>query len=199
MTKVFVASVALVCLCMAASAQPSRRNENRDRLMSIMATNAEDPSALTRKTREFLASLDREESFEAEPDVLRWARSNSVLTRLEYSREMLALNLHYAPDDDVATAYWRHSIMISAKLERGEIGKEEFDYLEARKLAEARRASSEQRTADAQPSTPAAPPVEDRNAVGSVLIGIGNALRSRPATTTTSCVRVGAAVQCTTR
>jgi hypothetical protein len=174
--------------------------ETRDRLMAVMAANADDPAALGHAVRAFLGGLDREDAFRAQADVLRWARTNGVLSRLQFSREMLALNGQYAPDDDLTADYWRHSIMISAKLERGEIKQEEFDYLEGRKLAETRRLqrAEEARWAAAQQAPrPAAAPVAP-DGIGAALLGIGRAMKPAPSSST-NCIRTGEVVNCTTR
>lgn len=190
--------VALAFCASGAFAQSDARLERRDGLMRIMAEHAEDPVALGQQTRKYLAALSSQDAFDAEADLYRWAWNARAITRLEFGRQMLELNKSYAPDDESTLDYWRYVVMIAAKLERGEIALEEYQYLEARKLAEAGRS---QRAAQVQERQQAAPVVIYRDPgpdpTGEALQAIGRAMR-KPSTTT-NCVNIGNTSRCTTR
>lgn len=197
----------LIAFAGAAAAQTDRATANRDTLLNIMVGSVDDPKAMAERTSAFLDSIPMDEAFKAQAAVLKLALQGKHVSRVEFARGMLSLNLRYAPDDDVALDYWRYVIVIAAKLERGEIPIEEYEYLEARKMAEAKRASSEQtakiRAEDAQRAylesvARAQSEAANRDAIGAVLQGIGRAIRPAP-TVTTNCVRIGSSMNCSSR
>lgn len=168
------------------------REQNTQRLMDVMAANWENPSTMQQKVAELLATYTEEEAYRSQADVVLWGGKNKVLSPLEVSREMLTLAQRYAPKDDVSLDYWRYQVMISAKLDRGEIQREEYDYLEGRKMAEAQREADRR---NYRPPQVYYPPPPDR--VGPMLEAMGNAIkRRRPPVTTTNCAMMGNLVQC---
>lgn len=173
------------------------REQNTQRLMDVMAANWEDPYTMQRKVSELLATFTDDEAYRAQADVVLWGGKNKVLSPLEVSREMLALTQRYAPRDEVTLDYWRYEVMIGAKLDRGEIQREEFDYLEARKMAESKREA--ERQAYRPPTLYYAPPPQpDR--IGPMLEAMGAAIRNRrPPITTTNCTTLGGLTQCQTQ
>lgn len=175
--------------CALAQSQDARE-ARRDGLIAVMADNAEAGPLLAQRISEYLAGMPQQDAFDAQADVLDFARKKRLITKLELAKGMLDLHKRYFPDDEIALDYWRYSVMIAAKQERGEISQEEFDYLQGRKIAEAKAAlaANEQRQE-------AAAPAPATSWIGPTLIGIGNALR-KPPVTNTNCVTLGGVVRC---
>lgn len=175
--------------------------KNLARLIDLMAANANDPPELLQtKIETLMKSYTDDEAFEALSGVLKIATRDAILTPLEVSREMLALVQRYRPRDDVGLDYWRYRIMIAAKLDRGEIKQEEFDYLEGRKLAESDREYGRREALRPAPPVYYAPQPQQPNRIGPMLEAIGAAIRNRrPPVTTTNCTTLGGLTQCQTQ
>lgn len=193
--------IALAIATMACTAPAQDRDANLKGLMQVYADAGDDIPALMKKTREFLVTLSKDDAMNAEGDLLVWGFKNKALTRLQYARSMLELNQSYAPDNEPVLDYWRYVVMLAAKHERGEIAIEEYQYLEARKLAEAKAADrpSVERYRRPAPSAPEPQRVEAQiDPVGPMLQAVGRALR-RPGATSTNCVTTGSSTSCYSR
>ncbi len=172
----------------------------RDRLIQIIATHEGDEASLDLKVSTFLATMTASEALNVQSQALQLARKNGM-PRLDFAKAMLALNERYVAPTDPAIEYWRYVIMIASKLERGEIQREEYDYLMQKKFAETQRWLERPMAPPAVPSMPVDAQTSPTGAdgIGAALIGVGRALQ-RPNATATRCFKsLTGAVTCSPR
>lgn len=149
--KALLALLLCAAACAALGEQPSapQLTPNQERLAQILLDNQGDSGAATRRADDFLNSLPPDQALDAEAGLLQLSRKTGYMTRVQYARAMLAANLRFAPAADLVHDYWRYAVLISTRLEKGEISQEEFDYLQGRKIMEFNRAvEADRRTAE---------------------------------------------------
>lgn len=175
---------------------------HRDQLIKLATEGSEQEAG--QRMQAYLSTLAPDEAFAAEVDLWAWSRKDAkIITRAQYARAMLDTHLRYLPNAEVAIDYWRYVVMIAAKLERGEIQQEEYDYLEGRKIAQAkaaqREADQQERLHDAQQRALAAPRAPQTSPIGEAMMRFGQTLRERSRSSQTDCVTMGARGNCYTR
>lgn len=149
---------------------------------------------------------NRMEEFSARSEALQQQVLTGAMTELDGAKEMAALAEKIFPEEYNLHAFRKYKVLLASRLERGEIQREEFDYLWSEKIAEfqAKRAaeiSRQQFDAGATERNVYAQQQaadEARTAAASALFlqGVGNAFRNAAPRTPVRCtsVPVGASI-----